>query len=327
MPAQKPRRLGRGLSSLIQTGEPVQVEKILTNTEQKHAHTGAVDGSPESGGARAEDGGMVRWIPVDRVQPSPFQPRRHFDEASLDQLAASLRRSGLMQPIIVRPADEGFELVAGERRWRAATLAGLDMVPAVVRQLTDEDAAEWALVENLQREDLDPIERGHGLRSLSERFGVSHAELGERVGLDRSSVANLIRLTELEDDIKTDVSAGRLSMGHARALLGVTDSAARLALAGRAVSGGWSVRQTEEAVRRQAATTGDTSAQQQPNSPTQREAVIADLERRLTAHLGTKTKVTMRGRGNRGRVTIEFYNLAQFEGLMERIGLSDETSG
>lgn len=233
-----------------------------------------------------------------------------------------------MQPIIVRPKGDGYELVAGERRLRAAAKAGLSQVPAVVRELADDDAAEWALVENIQREELNPIERAHGLRALSERCGVSHAELGARVGLDRSTVANLIRLTELDPGVQELVSSGKLSMGHARALLGLSQRGAQQEIASRAVSQGWSVRQTEATVRRTSQGKTVRPAQQPPEGePTQREAVIADLERRLSAHLGTQTKVTMRSHGNRGRVTIEFYSLEQFEGLMERIGLSDEMSG
>ncbi|MFG0258951.1 MAG: ParB/RepB/Spo0J family partition protein [Phycisphaerales bacterium JB041] len=326
-PTSKPRRLGLGLSSRFQPAEPVRVDADQTYTEQTDEPSGGQGTAPAEradGAAVGESGGLVRWVAIERVERSPFQPRRHFDDAALEQLAASIRRSGLMQPIIVRPVAAGFELVAGERRWRAAAAAGLEKVPAVVRELSDEEAAEWALVENLQREELNPIERAHGLKSLADRFGVSHAELGERLGLDRSTVANLIRLTDLEPEIQDEVATGKLSMGHARALLGVPASGARLALAKRAIAGSWSVRQTEENVRR---TTQD--AQAKPVStpgelPNQRAAVIADLERRLSAHLGTKASVTMRGRGNRGRLVIEFYSLEEFEGLMERVGLTDE---
>lgn len=327
----KPRRLGRGLSSLIQPTEPVRVDTSQTKQEQNPSSGSADSGvgdtrsSPAPAGAAVgESGGLVRWVGIDRIEPSPFQPRRHFDDEALQQLAASITRSGLMQPIIVRPTANGFELVAGERRWRAAALAGLAEVPAVVRELSDEEAAEWALVENLQREELNPIERAHGLKSLADRFGVSHAALGERLGLDRSTVANLIRLTELEREIQEHVASGTMSMGHARALLGVPTPGARLALAKRAIAGAWSVRQTEEAVRKTTHSGAPSSASAQSDLPNQRAAVIADLERRLSAHLGTKASVTMRGRGNRGRLVIEFYSLEEFEGLMERVGLTDE---
>lgn len=329
-PTSKPRRLGRGLSSLIQPTEPVRVDTVQTNTEQTGSSAAPADAATPAapdGAAVGGSGGLVRWVRIDRIEPSPFQPRHHFDDKALQQLAASITRSGLMQPIIVRPTSKGFELVAGERRWRAAELAGLSEVPAVVRELSDEEAAEWALVENLQREELNPIERAHGLKSLADRFGVSHAALGERLGLDRSTVANLIRLTELESEIQEHVATGKISMGHARALLGVTTPAARLALAKRAIAGAWSVRQIEEAVRKTTHHEAPVPATTKGELPNQRAAVIADLERRLSAHLGTKATVTMRGRGNRGRLVIEFYSLEEFEGLMDRVGLTDESMG
>ncbi len=231
-----------------------------------------------------------------------------------------------MQPILVRPVGSGgYELIAGERRWRAARIAGLVEISAVVRELADGEAAEWALIENIQREDLNPIERAHGLRGLVERFGLSHNELGDRVGLDRSTVANLIRLTELEEPIQELVSEGRLAMGHARAVLAMPTGAARIELAKQAAAGGWSVRQVEASVRRWAQTQLESLNQSSSNNTrTQREAVIADIERRLGDHLGTKTKITLRASGNRGRVQFEFYSLEQFEGLMERMGLTDE---
>ena len=350
MATQKQRRLGRGLSSLIGTQEPIQVAappQESQNTPQNPPHIGDKAGVSSGtnslqnqredgvGGAEPVGEGMVRLVAVGEIEPNRFQPRRHFDEESLTQLAASIERSGLMQPIIVRPVGNGgsgggggsggYELVAGERRWRAARLAGLTEVPAVVRSLADGEAAEWALVENIQREDLNPIERAHGLRRLAEQFGLSHADLGERVGLDRSTVANLIRLTELEEPIQVLVSEGRLAMGHARAIVAMPTGAARLDLAKRAAEAGWSVRQVEQAVRHWTQTQLESLPKETSNkTPTQREAVIADIERRLSDHLGTKTKITLRASGNRGRVQVEFFSLEQFEGLMERMGLRDE---
>lgn len=350
MATQKQRRLGRGLSSLIGTQEPIRVEpspKDPQDTPQVPPNTGGESGvytgdsgplaqvSADADAVVAGGNGLVRLVAVAEIEPSRFQPRRHFDEESLAQLAASIERSGLMQPIIVRPmrggssgggeGDGGYELVAGERRWRAARRAGLTEVPAVVRELADGEAAEWALVENIQREDLNPIERAHGLRSLVERFGLSHADMGERVGLDRSTVANLIRLTELEEPIQTLVSEGRLAMGHARAIVAMPAGAARIDLAMQAAKAGWSVRQVEQAVRHWTQTQLEPLPKEMSNkTPTQREAVIADIERRLSDHLGTKTKITLRASGNRGRVQVEFFSLEQFEGLMERMGLRDE---
>ena len=331
MATQKQRRLGRGLSSLIQTQAPVTVEAAIETAPQSRGKTsgftreenpvGDSTDSPRDGGSN-----LVVMVAVDRVTPNRFQPRRHFDEQALEHLAASIGRAGLMQPIIVRPSGGGgFELVAGERRWRAAQRAGLSELPAVVRELGDADAAEWALVENLQREELNPIERAHGLRSLAERFGLTHAVLGERVGLDRSTVANLIRLTELEEEIQTMVSGGSLSMGHARALLGMSPGTGRLSLASRVMADSLSVRDVEAAVRHADSALQGKKPQHTTNTtPTQREAVIADIERRLSDHLGTKARISLRAGGNRGCLKLEFYSLEQFEGLMERIGLADD---
>ncbi len=343
MTAQKQRRLGRGLSSLIGTQEPIRVEAGSAATPEAPPKIGGVtsvsightivaaelggDGAMTSAGALEGEGNLVRLVAVGDIEPSRFQPRRQFDAMALSQLAGSIERSGLMQPIIVRPRGEsgGYELVAGERRWRAARLAGLKVVPAVVRKLGDADAAEWALVENIQREDLNPVERAHGLRSLAEGFGLTHAEVGMRVGLERSTVANLIRLTELEEPIQALVETGKLPMGHARAVLALPMGESRIALAQLAATEGWTVRQMEQAVRENLQTKHETvEAPQSNNTPTQREVVIADIERRLSDHLGTKTKITLRASGNRGRVQVEFFSLEQFEGLMERMGLRDE---
>ena len=331
MATPKQRRLGRGLSSLIQTPAPVAVEAAVAappkSGDQSSVFTRA-DNSVGDTTHSQPDGGpnLVVLVAVDRVTPNRFQPRRHFDEQALEHLAASIGRAGLMQPIIVRPSGGGgFELVAGERRWRAAQRAGLSELPAVVRELGDADAAEWALVENLQREELNPIERAHGLRSLAERFGLTHAVLGERVGLDRSTVANLIRLTELEEEIQTMVSVGSLSMGHARALLGMAPGAGRMSLASRVMADSLSVRDVEAAVRHADSALQGKKPQHKTNTtPTQREAVIADIERRLSDHLGTKARISLRAGGNRGCLKLEFYSLELFEGLMERIGLADD---
>lgn len=319
MAVQKQRRLGRGLSSLIQSGVPARSE---AGPALEPGVIPSIDLSSDNNGELV--GGLVRMVSVVAVRPSPFQPRRGFDEASLAQLAASIGRAGLMQPIIVRPSgDGGYELIAGERRWRAAQRAGLAEVPAVVRELGDEQAAEWALIENIQREDLNPIERAHALAGLAERFGLSHAEVGERVGLERSTVANLIRLTELEEEIQGLVSSGGLQMGHARALLGMGRGAARLGLAMRAASGSWSVRRVESAVRDAVSEKGS-PARGANAAPTQRRAVIEDIERRLGEHLGTKVRISLGASGAKGKMQIEFYSLEQFEGLMERMGLGED---
>ena len=301
----KPRKLGRGLSSLI--SEPVSVE-VAPNIQTFPEHSTSATNQSQS-------------IPVTQISVSPFQPRRAIDEAALGQLADSIRRSGVMQPIIVRPLpNAGFELVAGERRWRAAQRAGLETIPAVVRTLSDADAAEWALVENIQREDLNPMERAWALRQMQEKFGLTHAQLAGRVSLERSTVANLIRLTELEPEIAAMIVNGEISAGHGRALLGMPSGAPRLGLAKAAAVGGWSVRRIEQAVQRPDEAIPE-PAKQVIEEATGREAVLRDLERQVSQQLGTKVIINTDKQGKKGKMVIEFYGLDHFDGLLARMGV------
>lgn len=306
----KPRRLGRGLSSLI--SEPVPIETEVSNHQVTQLHDSS-EVKSDGGGPEPSNGLGLVQLAIDLIDPSPFQPRFPIQSVTLEGLAASVKQSGVMQPVIVRPGAGGrFELVAGERRWRAAEMAGLPRIPAVVRALSDEESAEWALVENLQREDLDPIERAVALRRLSEQFGLSHGELADRVGLERSTVANLVRLTELEEAVASLISTGQLGAGHGKALLGAPPGEKRIELAERAAQGEWSVRRLEEAVRRL------TSPEPEPERPASAER--QELEKRLSEHLGTKVAVRTDQSGTRGRVVIEFYGLDHFDGLMSRLG-------
>lgn len=307
------KKLGRGLSSLLGLEVPVQVAP--------RAEVPSV--APLAAQPPAESNGLT-MIEVGGVRPSRFQPRRVFDETTLQQLADSIARAGVMQPIIVRPcADTGvpFELVAGERRWRAAQKAGLSRVPAIVRELTDEESAEWGLVENVQREELNAIERGFALKEMAERFNLLHAELAQRVGLDRSSVANLIRLTELETEIREMITTGKLSAGHGKALLMAPPGSLRLTLAKEAVLRSWSVRRLEMAARAK-----EVPPPPAPESaePSIRDAVVRDIERRVGQHLGTKVEVFGDRAGKRGRMVIEYYGLDHFEGILQRMGVPQE---
>jgi ParB family chromosome partitioning protein len=277
---------------------------------------GLSSGVQDSSAADGPDAG-VRHVRVDRIRPSPFQPRRSFDAAALATLADSIRRSGVMQPIVVRPTGSGFELIAGERRWRAAEAAGLETIPAAVRELGDEQAAEWALVENLQREDLNPIERGAAFRELADRFNLTQAEIGERVGLDRSSVANLMRLTELEEPIRRLVAAGALGLGHARALLRIPAGVVRTAIADRAAREGWTARRIEAAARDAVRAP---AAPQAPAGDGSRARAVGDLEKQLGEHLGTKVRIQTDRSGKKGRLVIEFYDLDHFDSVTQRAG-------
>jgi len=236
-----------------------------------------------------------------------------------------------MQPIVVRrlspsddaPAGVRWELIAGERRWRAARLAGLESVPAVVAALSDREAAEWSLVENLQREDLNPIERAEAFGRLADTFGLTHAQIAQRVGLDRSTIANLIRLTDLEEIIRDEIAAGRLSAGHGKALLALPAGKARVKTALQARDGAWSVRRLEQAVQRildPAPNAGPDRAAGVPNAA--REASRRDLERRLQERLGTRTRVHLDAAGLRGRIVVEFYDLDQLDGVLQKMGVA-----
>lgn len=325
------RKLGRGLSSLIQVEAPVEVPVARSEggAGQMPATATATSRAAEAAvGESASVGAGLTMIEVKAIRASRFQPRREFDEAALQTLADSIARSGVMQPVIVRPATEressggvGYELVAGERRWRAAQRAGLARIPAIVRGLSDEESAEWALVENVQREELNPIERAFALREMIERFGLTQADLAERVGLDRSSVANLIRLTELEPEIREMVATGKLSAGHGRALLAAPAGSLRMTLAKEAMVRSWSVRRLEMAVR---AKEVPPPVRTEEAEPSMRNAVVRDIERRVGQHLGTKVSVFSDRAGKRGRMVIEYYGLDHFEGILQRMNVPQE---
>jgi ParB family chromosome partitioning protein len=262
-------------------------------------------------------------VSVDQIRPNARQPRQDFDPSAIDSLAESIRVAGIMQPIVVRPSVDGtFEIIAGERRWRAARQLGLLTVPAVVRDVDDRTAAEWALIENIQRADLNPIERAAGLRRLIDDFGLTHQELGERVGLDRASVSNLLRLHDLDPFSRDAVRTGRLSQGHAKALLAISRLDLRQTLAAAAMSGEWSVRELERRVRQ--ATEATSSPSVSPDAlPIRSSAHLADLERRLSEHLGSRVTIQLGRKRGSGRILIDFFTLDQFDGILSRLGFQE----
>lgn len=278
--------LGRGLGALIPTDVPA---------------TG--------------DGTSLREIPTGQIEPNQFQPREHFDEESLASLTASVRALGVLQPVLVRPTEDParFELIAGERRWRAAKRAGLPSVPAIVREVDDLDSLEQAVVENLHRQDLNPLEEAAAYQQLMEDFNLTQERLAERVGKSRSAVANTLRLFQLPPSIQKMVAENQLTAGHARALLGTPDRAFQEGLARRAVSAGLSVREVEEAVRRReggGAQDEEGRGDKEPG-PTLRPAGLLELEELLANHLDTRVAVTMGAR--KGRVVIDFATLEDLE--------------
>jgi len=251
--------------------------------------------------------GIVR-IPVEHVLRDPSQPRKTFDETKLRELAESIRTQGVIQPVLVRRDGSDYRLIAGERRWRAAQLAGLHEIPALVRDVTAAEAFELALVENLQRTDLNPLEEAEGYRRLIQEFGLTQDQVGERVGRDRTSVANALRLLQLPDGVKELLASGALGMGHARALLGMGSGAELVRTAERIVREQLSVRETERIVR--TARPSSTAPSRKPSGSTAARAVVEDLQRRLG------TKVRLEDRGGKGTLEIDFFSYEDLERIL-----------
>ncbi|MEM6853721.1 MAG: ParB/RepB/Spo0J family partition protein [Planctomycetota bacterium] len=265
-----------------------------------------------------EAGGYSR-LKVSDIDANASQPRQRFDETALQQLADSVKREGLIQPVVVRPTAAGrYELVAGERRWRAAGLAGLEAIPAFVKQLDDRQVAEWALIENLQREDLNPIERAEAFRRLGDSFGLSHEAIAERVGLERSTVTNLLRLLKLSPPVRNMVIRGLLSMGQSRALGGIDDPAQQLAVAERVIKEEMSVRQVEAQVK---ALNQGSDKPAASSKKTSRPAYLDDLERQIGEQLSTKVQIKTARKKGAGTLSIDFYNIDQFDELLAKLGV------
>ncbi len=313
----KSRRLGKGLSGLI--GQPVSV----------------------SSGAVGEDSRALVRIPTGLLVPNPFQPRLEFDEGELNALAGSIARQGLMQPVVVRRLADGrgYELIAGERRWRASQRAGLAEVPAIVVEIDDQQAAAWAMVENVQRVELGAMEKARGYRRLHEQFNMTHSEISQAVGEERSIVSNYIRLTELETPIQELMTERKLHFGHGKVLLGIPPGATRIMIARRCAEEQASIRGLERMIEehraRAMAVSGEMPVEAKvPDAGSGGEpgparpgllarAQIMDLERQISDQLGTRVKINAKGTGAAGAGTIHiaFYTHEQFEGLLERMNV------
>ena len=286
--------LGRGLQALIREPEsPVVSEQV------------PVPPAPSFG--------EPQLIDIDLIEPSPYQPRRHFREEALVQLAQSIQTTGIIQPLVLRPVGMRFQLLAGERRWRAAQRAGLTRVPAVVRRVPDEAALEIMLVENIQREDLNPIEQAQAFARLIEEFHLTQEDVATRTGKDRATVANAVRLLRLDKPILDMVEEGRLTAGHARALLAVGDTTLRLELSQRAARRGLTVRQLERLASKRSRAPRDVPPQEPLDANTR--AAIEQLEHAL----GTKVTLRVPAHNKPGELTIEYYEESQLVGLYERL--------
>ncbi|UCC96496.1 MAG: ParB/RepB/Spo0J family partition protein [Phycisphaerales bacterium] len=304
---EKPRHLGRGLQSLL---SPI----ISTPTEMEEAYSGESSAANFPRDKELRD--SLQLINVDAISPNPYQARTVWNEQELAELAESVRANGVIQPIIVRPSGAGYQLIAGERRFRASKLASLTTIPALVRQASDEQLHEWALVENIHRVDLNPMERAKAYHDYLSTFSLTQAEAAERLGEGRSVIANYLRLLDLPKEIKDMLTEGQLTMGHARAILALPTDDLRRKLANRAMAGRLSVREVERLVRRYLAGTSQPGATDRSKPPH-----ILDLEKKLASQLSTKVSIETRKSGQRGRIVIEFYSLDEFDGMMERLGL------
>lgn len=302
------RRLGRGLDFFLSGGRGSQP---AVPVRQRDAEPANVESTTAAG-----EGELVRQVPLDRLEPSPFQPRRAFADTELKALADSITASGILQPILARQVGDRFQIVAGERRWRAARLAGVTEVPVIVRSLSDQDSAIFALVENLQREDLNAIEKAKGIRQLMDQLAVTQEQVARQVGLDRSTVTNFLRLLDLPPDVQAHVSRGTLSMGHARSLLSLPTPELMVETAELAIRQGMSVRSLEAKVRDlQAAATGKAP----PNSASKkaRPVWLNELEESLVEALGTP--VSIRYGRKRSQIVIECAGRDEFERVYQRL--------
>ena len=293
-PAKK-RGLGRGLEALLGPKAAAEAPKL-----------------------EAAPGDTLSNLPVDALRPGKYQPRRGMDADKLTELSESIKAQGVIQPIVVRMLpDRTYEIIAGERRWRASRQAGLAEIPVVVREVDDRTVVAMALIENIQREDLNPLEEAQALQRLIDEFDLTHAAAAEAVGRSRAAVSNLLRLLELPEAVRVLVQTGAIEMGHARALLPLAEPMA-VALARQAAEEGWSVRQVEHRVQQLAAGKVPT----EPKKPAARakapQADIAALERELSEALGSKVSV-LNGRGNRGKLVIHYANLDALDGVLERL--------
>ena len=298
--------LGRGLGALIREPEPPQQPASPAVPSPTAAAGTAIAPARESSTTGP------REIEIDLIEPSPYQPRTRFREEALDELARSIQASGIIQPLVVRPIANRFQLIAGERRWRAAQRAGLHRVSAIVRQVSDELALEMTLVENIQREDLNPMESARAFERLMNEFHLTQEAVAERTGKDRATVANAIRLLKLEPVIQEWIEEGKLTAGHGRALLAVADLQLRMRYARRGARGGLTVRQVERlAARRTLRSASEPTVHSDPNI----RSAIEELQR----HLGTKIALRPKTKLRPGQLVLEYYDEAQLMGLYDRL--------
>ena len=333
-PVKATIKLGRGLGRLI----PVSVKSAATETAQKVVASSppiSAESAPSRPAAsvvaqpstnaqpkvEAVSGRQIAQVKIQAVVPNSRQPRMDFDAKAIEELADSIRSAGLIQPIVVRPVtgtSGRYELIAGERRWRACQTLGWTEIPAIITNATDQDSGIWALIENVHRTDLNPMDRAAALQKLVAEFRLTHEALAEQLGMDRSSITNLLRLSELDSATADLVRKGHLTQGHAKALLGVSSQKTRATLAESAVRGDWSVRSLEREVQRLSEADIDVP---RGTPASRRRSNIDALERKLSQAIGTEVKIQTGKKPNTGKLLISFYSLEQFEGIVSRMGV------
>ncbi len=291
MAAPKKKGLGKGLDALFANTEINTKEITISNTAEN-----------------VENG--ISYININDIKPNEGQPRKTFDEEKIGELADSIQEHGLIQPIVLRKADKGYEIVAGERRWRACRKAGLKEVPCIIKELTDEENMLIAIIENMQREDLNPIEEAEGLNQMIVTYGLTQAEVSKSVGKSRPYITNALRLLKLPEEVRNMVSNGELSSGHARAIAGVSGKAAQIKIAEKIVKEGLSVRDTEKLIKE-----ADAPAKRPAKRKAEKNADVKRVEDDLKAVLGTRVNLAQSGK--KGKIEIEYYSREELERLIE----------
>lgn len=315
------RRLGRGLEALISI--PPADERASAIEPSATAAKGAKPPRTEpAAGAEAGPKAAAVLVAVGQIRPNPFQPRKEIAPAQLQALAESIRKQGVLQPIVLRPKGEAYELIAGERRWRASQMAGLNVIPSVVRDATDAEMLELALVENIFREDLNAIDRALAYRRYSDEFQLSPEDIAARLGEDRTTVTNYLRLLELPGEVKAWVAEGKLAMGHARCLLAIRSPSELVRLAKQVIDEDLSVRAVEKLVRERVAARAEVA--KPAGGPVEKRPQIRNLEQAFVRSLGTKVEINESRRKGRGRIVIHYYSLDDFDRVVGKLGVQPE---
>ena len=318
--AKNTKRLGRGLGGLISSGVGGDTKESTKSPSAQKA-TKSVSKAKRSpkktkSAAQKDDQALIE-VPIGKVKPNRYQPRKRIDAAQIKELAASIKAEGLIQPIAVRPHEDGFEIIAGERRWRAFRELGRKTIPVLVLDVEDVSSAALSLIENLQREGLDPIEEALGCAALIQDFDLTQAQVAERLGKSRVYVTNAVRLLQLGEEIQQDLAEGRLSVGHAKVLLGLENEADRVRLAGKIIQSGLSVRQAEDEVE---ASKSKGSGQAAKPAARENAKLAKEMAGQLSYLLNTKVRVSSNGEGS-GRIVIEYENPSELSKLGSKLGL------